>query len=201
MKNNKKDIVQYKNPRTGLYVKKDRVSGKIVQKKKSEGPFSGVPIQRKHKKAKNKVAKKTKKKTKKTKKTKKSKIGKSIIICSKCKTEKKTTKKQLERLVSKFGSLVDVFEKYHCIECRRTYNVTQNGRPKRVSKKRKPKSNTIASLPPIHETSWGKKKCVGGIRQEVKLVKPKGVSKTKWNKAIKESIAWAKKEGIIHPIR
>jgi hypothetical protein len=42
-----KDVVQVKNPRTGRYVKIDRDQGKIIDHKKSEGPYKGVPIARK----------------------------------------------------------------------------------------------------------------------------------------------------------
>lgn len=42
----KKDIVQFKNPRTGHYVKIDRAAGKILDHKKSEGPYKGVPVAR-----------------------------------------------------------------------------------------------------------------------------------------------------------
>lgn len=44
---NKSDIVQIKNPRTGHYVKIDRTVGKIMDQKKSEGPYKNVPIARK----------------------------------------------------------------------------------------------------------------------------------------------------------
>ena len=42
----KKDIVQIKNPKSGHYVKIDRSEGKILDHKKSEGPYKGVPIAR-----------------------------------------------------------------------------------------------------------------------------------------------------------
>jgi hypothetical protein len=41
-----KDIVQVKNPRTGHYVKIDRDEGRILDHKKSEGPYKGVPVAR-----------------------------------------------------------------------------------------------------------------------------------------------------------
>jgi hypothetical protein len=47
-----KDIVQIKNPRSGHYVKIDRTEGKIIDHKKSEGPYKNVPIARKHPKGK-----------------------------------------------------------------------------------------------------------------------------------------------------
>lgn len=43
----KKDIVQVKNPKTGHYVKIDRVEGKIIGHKKTAGPYKGIPIARK----------------------------------------------------------------------------------------------------------------------------------------------------------
>lgn len=43
----KKEIVQIKNPRTGHYVKIDRSEGRILDHKKSDGPYKDVPIARK----------------------------------------------------------------------------------------------------------------------------------------------------------
>ncbi len=43
-------IVQTKNPRTGRYVKIDRSAGRIVDTKKSPGPYKNVPVARKSKK-------------------------------------------------------------------------------------------------------------------------------------------------------
>lgn len=43
----KKDIVQVKNPKSGHYVKIDRGAGKIIDHKKSKGPYKDVPIARK----------------------------------------------------------------------------------------------------------------------------------------------------------
>lgn len=40
----KQNIVQTKNPRTGRYVKIDRLKGRIIGLKKSEGPYKGVPV-------------------------------------------------------------------------------------------------------------------------------------------------------------
>lgn len=45
----KKDVVQTKNPKTGRYVKIDRSAGKIVDHKKTTGPYKGVPVARKKK--------------------------------------------------------------------------------------------------------------------------------------------------------
>jgi len=44
MPKQKKDIVQTKNPRTGKYVKIDRSIGRILESKKSDGPYKGVPV-------------------------------------------------------------------------------------------------------------------------------------------------------------
>lgn len=43
----KKDVVQVKNPISGRYVKIDRTAGRIVDHKKSAGPYKNVPIARK----------------------------------------------------------------------------------------------------------------------------------------------------------
>jgi hypothetical protein len=43
----KRDIVQVKNPKTNRYVKIDRDAGKIIDQKKSEGPYKNVPVARK----------------------------------------------------------------------------------------------------------------------------------------------------------
>ena len=40
----KPDIVQLRNPRSGHYVKVDRTHGKILDHKKSAGPYKNVPI-------------------------------------------------------------------------------------------------------------------------------------------------------------
>jgi hypothetical protein len=49
-KTEKKDIVQVKNPKTDRYVKIDRDAGRIIDHKKSEGPYKGIPIARKRNK-------------------------------------------------------------------------------------------------------------------------------------------------------
>lgn len=46
----KKGVVQVKNPRTGHYVKIDRTAGRILDHKKSDGPYKDVPIARMRKK-------------------------------------------------------------------------------------------------------------------------------------------------------
>lgn len=46
----KKDIVQVKNPKTNKYVKIDRDKGRILDSKKSDGPYKNVPVARKKKK-------------------------------------------------------------------------------------------------------------------------------------------------------
>ncbi len=50
MATKKRDVVQTKNPRTGRYVKIDRSAGKIIDHKKSSGPYKNVPVARKRKK-------------------------------------------------------------------------------------------------------------------------------------------------------
>ena len=45
----KRDVVQVKNPRTDRYVKIDRTAGKIVDHKKTAGPYKNIPVARKHK--------------------------------------------------------------------------------------------------------------------------------------------------------
>ena len=40
----KPEIVQLRNPRSGRYVKVDRTHGRIVDHKRSEGPYKNVPI-------------------------------------------------------------------------------------------------------------------------------------------------------------
>jgi hypothetical protein len=46
-KSKKTDVVQVKNPRSGKYVKIDRAKGKILDHKKSDGPYKNVPVARK----------------------------------------------------------------------------------------------------------------------------------------------------------
>jgi hypothetical protein len=40
----KPDIVQLRNPRSDRYVKVDRAHGRILDHKKSPGPYKNVPI-------------------------------------------------------------------------------------------------------------------------------------------------------------
>jgi hypothetical protein len=42
----KRGIVQVKNPRTGRYVKIDRDAGRIIDHKRSEGAYKGIPVAR-----------------------------------------------------------------------------------------------------------------------------------------------------------
>ena len=51
MATQKHDVVQVKNPRSGHYVKIDRTTGKIMNHKKSDGPYKGVPVARTRRKA------------------------------------------------------------------------------------------------------------------------------------------------------
>ncbi len=46
----KAKVVQTKNPKTGRYVKIDRAAGRIVDTKKSPGPYKNVPVARKRSK-------------------------------------------------------------------------------------------------------------------------------------------------------
>jgi len=39
-----RDIVQLKNPRSDRYLKMDRETGRIIGKKKSRGPYKGIPV-------------------------------------------------------------------------------------------------------------------------------------------------------------
>ncbi len=50
MAKKKRDVVQIKNPKSGRYVKIDRSKGRIIDHKKSDGPYKNVPIARKRKK-------------------------------------------------------------------------------------------------------------------------------------------------------
>lgn len=112
------------------------------------------------------------------------KLTTSKIICSKCKKEKKTTKDQMEKLVAAFGSLELVHKKYHCIECRKNFNVRKDGRLKPVKQKR------VANRQPITYTPHG----------TTMLCRPKCVSSKKWNEVVKEVIKSALKQGIIVPV-
>jgi len=47
MAGTRSNIVQAKNPRTGRYIKINRSTARIINIKKSEGPYKGVPIIRK----------------------------------------------------------------------------------------------------------------------------------------------------------
>ena len=117
-------------------------------------------------------------------KIKTKKLTVTRITCSKCREQKKTTKKQMERLTATFGSLEAVHEKYHCIKCRKEYNVRKDGRAKPVKNKReeKPKFNGI-----LPEWMRGKNNRYDGKRY---WVKPESVSSKKWSKAILNAITW-----------
>ncbi len=47
MMGKKRDVVQVRNPKSGHYVKIDRLAGKIVSHKKSSRPYKDVPVVRK----------------------------------------------------------------------------------------------------------------------------------------------------------
>lgn len=127
---------------------------------------------------------------------KKKKLLKSKIICSKCKTEKKTVKKQMEKLIGVFGSLELVHEKYHCIECRRKYNVRRDGRPKPIVKKRIPKKLS-AGLP---KWMWNLNKDKLGITGPFYFKKPKGLSEKEWQKRLRATVEWGIKTGRMVPV-
>ncbi|MDP2872929.1 MAG: hypothetical protein Q8P31_10390 [Bacillota bacterium] len=42
----KRDVVQVRNPKTDRYVKIDRDAGKILDQKKSPGPYANIPVAR-----------------------------------------------------------------------------------------------------------------------------------------------------------
>jgi len=114
----------------------------------------------------------------------KRKLTTSKIICSKCKTPKKTQKKQIERLISRFGSLELVHEKYHCIECRKKYNVRRDGKAKPIVKKRIKKKRFGSKLPEWMVNMNEDKHYTYSKRSFWK--RPQEVSKEKWKQAIKE---------------
>lgn len=209
----KNNIVQIKDSKTGLYIKVDKKTGEVIQKRKYKGAFKDIPIikakdlkantvnikkikkVKKHKKIK-RVKRVKKHKTIKTIKkikqvkpvvVKQKKLTVSKIICTRCNTEKKTTKKQMEKLISIFGSIELVHEKYHCIECRRKYNVRKDGRQKPEKKIRKQKIVRLTSIntSSVNNTRW---------------TKPVGISEKKWTNAIKESVAWGIKNKILIPV-
>lgn len=43
----KKGVIQIKNPKSGHYVKIDRTAGKILDHKRTEGPYKNIPVARK----------------------------------------------------------------------------------------------------------------------------------------------------------
>lgn len=127
------------------------------------------------------------------------KLTTSKIICSKCKTVKKTQKKQMNKLISVFGSLENVHAKYHCIECRRTYNVRRDGRAKPVVKKRVPKKTWEGGLPEwMKNMSQTKRLGFGPTRS---WAKPESVSTKKWTKALNSTIKYGKEKGILIPVK
>ena len=79
------------------------------------------------------------KKEKKVKEPKKLKLTVSRIICVKCDEKKTTTKAAMDKLISLFGSIEEVHQKYHCSKCRKLHNVRKDGKPKPEKNKRRPK--------------------------------------------------------------
>lgn len=195
----KSNIAQKINTKTGLYVKVDINTGKVVQKKKSTGPFKDIPILTKSAAiTKTKPAVKRGRKPKKTTKVVKAikatkikppkKLKRSVIVCSYCNTEKKTTTKQMDKLIQKFGSLELVYQKYHCIKCRKEINVRSDGRAKPTKRKRKEK---IDKQKVVHK--WLASSAVQCI------FRPNDISKAKWSSSIKAAFASCVKKGILHP--
>ena len=70
---------------------------------------------------------------------KKVKLTTTRIVCSKCGEKKTTTKLAMDKLIALFGTIEAVHEKYHCMECRKKYNVRKDGQIKPEKNKRKPK--------------------------------------------------------------
>ena len=121
----------------------------------------------------------------------------SKIICSKCNTEKKTNKIQMDKLVSKFGTLELVHEKYHCIDCRRKYNVRKDGKAKPVKQTRKKKIKLNGKVP-----DWMVGDNKVHVSSGILYCKLKnGISNTKWEKAVRETVEWGIKEGILLPTK
>ena len=162
-----------------------KATKKVTKKRGSKKPVTSKKRGKKKPSVTKKVTSKSTKKAPKKVSPKKKQLTTSKIVCSCCKTEKKTSKPQIERLVAVFGSLDLVHEKYHCIECRRKYNVRKDGRLKPEVRKRKKKKKYNGNLLRRGRTGvtiWAR---------------PEGVSTSKWNKTIKETITWGKKEGLL----
>jgi len=123
----------------------------------------------------------------KPRKTKKLTVSK--IVCSKCKTEKKSNKTQMDKLIGLFGSIESVHDKYHCATCRKTHNVRKDGKPKPEKRTRKPK-RVFDKLP-----SWmsASQSCYGSGS----ITKPDGITTKKWSKILHETVDWALKEGLL----
>ncbi len=128
------------------------------------------------------------------------KLTTSKIICSKCKTTKKTAKKQMEKLIGAFGSLENVHKKYHCIECRRKYNVRRDGRVKPIVKKRVPKKTWEGGIPDWMKNIVGRAEKTE-VGPTMSWRKPESVSSNQWNKALKSTIGYGKKKGILVPTK
>ena len=68
------------------------------------------------------------------------KISFNKIVCSKCKNVLGTTPTRTKKLISKFGSIEELYDKYVCRTCRKHLNVDRRGKQKRVRQKRVPKT-------------------------------------------------------------
>lgn len=105
------------------------------------------------------------------------------LICSCCDTPKTSTKKQVDKLIAAFGSKENLLMKYHCIECRKKFNVRRDGRLKPIVQKRKPKPKTKCWKPRIkYKEIWNR---------------PVDVPEAKWTSAISSSIKAALKSGLV----
>ena len=111
----------------------------------------------------------------------------------------------MDKLISVFGSLEDIHAKYHCIECRKKYNVRKDGRLKPEKRTRKKKVTSIYNEsedqinPSKSDTNKTFITSTGGRGQ--RWSKPAGMSDNKWASAIKATIKWGVKKGILHSIK
>jgi transposase-like protein len=134
------------------------------------------------------------KRPKKAKIVKKKKLTTSKIICIKCKETKKTTKPQVQKLISLFGSLEEVHNSYHCIKCRKEFNVRKDGKPKPPKREYKKKPNYDNGLPEWMRNDLRKNAVCGPWTT---WEKPAGVTQEKWRSAIKGAVNKGLKEGYL----
>jgi hypothetical protein len=127
------DLKGTRNDRLEDLIKKFGSKEELEKKYTCRSCTNGVPVGDRPAK----IANKKTKKTKKEKQEKKKKLPKSKLICCKCNGEFKTTPKQMNKLIGKFGSLEVLQTTYVCRKCRKALNVTVNGRMKKEKRKRK----------------------------------------------------------------